>query len=394
MDLNTFIYNVVHIIIVYFSSSIVFKMKNSILLLFLGLISLSQAQTKNLPLFIGTYTNSCDSKGIYVYDFDTNTGDFVFKNATEKVINPSYLALSKNQKVLYSVNENGTESTISSFGLDGTTGQLTRLNQQKAQGADPCYIINDDLNVIVANYSGGNIAVFRKNTNGSLTEAKQIMQHKGKGIHPRQESAHVHMVYFSPDKKYVLSTDLGTDSVDIYKYHPDAANDVLQWESSIPVQSGSGPRHLTFSKDGKKLYLLQELNGAISVFDFANDKLNKIQETTILAKDFKGNFTGADIHISPDGKFLYASNRGEANTISIFKILKNGQLQPLSVVSSLGKGPRNFVIDPTGKFLLVAHQYSNDIVVFKRDLFSGAIFDTGKRLGLCSPVCLVFGNQK
>ncbi len=394
MDLNTFIYNVVHIIIVYFSSSIVFKMKNSILLLFLGLISLSQAQTKNLPLFIGTYTNSCDSKGIYVYDFDTNTGDFVFKNATEKVINPSYLALSKNQKVLYSVNENGTESTISSFGLDGTTGQLTRLNQQKAQRADPCYIINDDLNVIVANYSGGNIAVFRKNTNGSLTEAKQIMQHKGKGIHPRQESAHVHMVYFSPDKKYVLSTDLGTDSVDIYKYHPDAANDVLQWESSIPVQSGSGPRHLTFSKDGKKVYVLQELNGAISVFDFANDKLNKIQETTILAKDFKGNFTGADIHISPDGKFLYASNRGEANTISIFKILKNGQLHPLSVVSSLGKGPRNFVIDPTGKFLLVAHQYSNDIVVFKRDLSSGAIFDTGKRLGLCSPVCLVFGNQK
>jgi 6-phosphogluconolactonase len=368
-------------------------MKNSILLLFLGLISLSQAQTKNLPLFIGTYTNSCDSKGIYVYDFDTNTGDFVFKNATEKVINPSYLALSKNQKVLYSVNENGTESTISSFGLDGTTGQLTRLNQQKAQGADPCYIINDDTNVIVANYSGGNIAVFRKNTNGSLTEAKQLMQHKGKGIHPRQESAHVHMVYFSPDKKYVLSTDLGTDSVDIYKYHPDAANDVLQWESSIPVQSGSGPRHLTFSKDGKKVYVLQELNGAISVFDFANDKLNKIQETTILAKDFKGNFTGADIHISPDGKFLYASNRGEANTISIFKILKNGQLQPLSVVSSLGKGPRNFVIDPTGKFLLVAHQYSNDIVVFKRDLSSGAISDTGKRIELCSPVCLVFGNQ-
>lgn len=140
--------------------------------------------------------------------------------------------------------------------------------------------------------------------------------------------------------------------------------------------------------------MLQELNGAISVFDFANDKLNKIQETTILANDFKGNFTGADIHISPDGKFLYASNRGEANTISIFKIVKNGLLYPQSVVSSLGKGPRNFVIDPTGKFLLVAHQYSNDIVVFKRDLASGAIFDTGKRLELCSPVCLVFGNQR
>ena len=369
-------------------------MKNSILVLFLGLISLSQAQTKNLPLFIGTYTNSCDSKGIYVYDFDTNSGELMFKNATDKVTNPSYLSLSKDQKFVYSVNENGVESAVSSFEFDKASGTITNLNQQKSQGADPCYLINDDLNVIVANYSGGNIAVFRKNADGSLTEAKQLMQHKGKGIHPRQESAHVHMVYFSPDKKYVLSTDLGTDSVDIYKYHPDAANDVLQWESSIPVQSGSGPRHLTFSKDGKKMYVLQELNGAISVFDFVNGKLNKIQETTILANDFKGNFTGADIHISPDGKFLYASNRGEANTISIFKIVKNGQLQPISVVSSLGKGPRNFVIDPTGKFLLIAHQYSNEIVVFKRDLVLGVISDTGKRLELCSPVCLVFGNQK
>ena len=369
-------------------------MKNSILLLFLAFISLIQAQTNTFPLLIGTYTSSCDSKGIYVYDFDANTGDFVFKNATAKVMNPSYLSISKDQKFVYSVNENGVDSAVSSFQFDVASGKLTNLNQQKSQGADPCYLINDDVNVIVANYSGGNIGVFRKKSDGSLSGAKQLVQHKGNGIHPRQESAHVHMVYFSPDKKYVLSTDLATDSIDIYKYHPDAATDVLQWESSVAVQLGSGPRHLIFSKDGKKLYVLQELNGAISVFDFANDKLNKIQETTILANDFKGNFTGADIHISPDGKFLYASNRGEANTISIFKIVKNGLLHPQSVVSSLGKGPRNFVIDPTGKFLLVAHQYSNDIVVFKRDLASGAIFDTGKRLELCSPVCLVFGNQR
>ena len=379
-------------IIVYFSPSIVFKMKNSIIILFVAFISLANAQNNKLPLFVGTYTSSCDSKGIYVYDFDTNTGDFVFKNATEKVINPSYLTLSKDHKTLYSVNENGVESTVSAFQFDAASGNLTKLNQQKAEGADPCYIINDDDNVIVANYSGGNIAVFGKNTDGSLAEAKQIVQHKGKGIHPRQESAHVHMVYFSPDKKYVLSNDLGTDTIYLYEYHPDAVAEVLQLKSAISVTAGSGPRHLTFSKDGKFVYVLQELNGAISVFDFDYGKLTKIQETTILAKDFKGNFTGADIHISPDGKFLYASNRGDANTISIFKILKNGQLLAHSVVSSLGKGPRNFVIDPTGAFLLVAHQYSNDVVVFKRDVVSGAITDTGKRLELCSPVCLVFGE--
>ena len=367
-------------------------MKNYLILILVALISLAQAQTKKLPLLIGTYTNSCDSKGIYVYDFDTNTGDFVFKNATEKVSNPSYLTLSKDQKIVYSVNENGAESTVSSFQFDVTSGKLMNLNQQKAQGADPCYIINDDLNVIVANYSGGNIAVFGKKANGSLSAIKQVVQHKGKGIHPRQESPHVHMVYFSPDKKYVLSTDLGTDTVSLYEYHPNSATSVLKLKSTTSLQAGSGPRHLTFSKDGKKVYVLQELNGALSVFGFANGKLNTIQETTILAKDFKGNFTGADIHISPDGKFLYASNRGEANTISIFKILKNGQLQPQSVVPSLGKGPRNFAIDPTGRFLLVAHQYSNDVVVFKRDVVSGVISDSGKRLELCSPVCLVFGN--
>ena len=367
-------------------------MKYCIAIVVSFLFSFGQKKKKKLPLLIGTYTNSCDSKGIYVYDFDTNTGDFVFKSATEKVINPSYLALSKDQKIVYSVNENGAESTVSSFQFDTFSGKLTELNKQKAEGADPCYLINDDNNVIVANYSGGNIAVFGKITNGSLTEAKQVLQHKGKGIHPRQGSAHVHMVYFSPDKKYILSNDLGTDAVYIYEYHPNAASEIMKLKSTVTVESGSGPRHLTFSKDGKFVYLLQELNGALSVFSFANGQLHKIQETTILAKDFKGNFTGADIHISPDGKFLYASNRGEANTISIFKILKNGQLQTQSVVSSLGKGPRNFVIDPTGKFLLVAHQYSNEVVVFKRDTVSGAITDSGKRLELCSPVCMVFGN--
>jgi 6-phosphogluconolactonase len=367
-------------------------MKYCIAIVVSFLFSFGQAQTQKLPLLIGTYTNSCDSKGIYLYDFDTNTGDFEFKSATEKVINPSYLTLSKDQKIVYSVNENGAESTVSSFQFDSASGKLTELNQQKAEGADPCYIINDDKNVIVANYSGGNIAVFGKNANGSLIEVKQVVQHKGKGIHPRQESAHVHMVYFSPDKKYVLSSDLGTDAIYIYEYHPNAGTEVLKLKSKVAVPSGSGPRHLTFSKDGKFVYLLQELNGALSVFRFVKGQLHNIQETTILAKDFKGNFTGADIHISPDGNFLYASNRGEANTISIFKFLKNGQLQTHSVVSSLGKGPRNFVIDPTGKFLLVAHQYSNEVVVFKRDVVSGAITDSGKRLELCSPVCLIFGN--
>lgn len=350
-----------------------------------------QAQKNKFNLLIGTYTQSCDSKGIYVYDFDSKTGDFSFKNATEKVINPSYLTVSKDNNFVYSVNEFGAESTVSSFSYDPASGKLELINKQSSKGADPCYIINDEKNVIVANYSGGNIAVFGKNNDGSLAEAKQVIQHYGKGINAqRQEGPHVHMVHFSPDRKFVLSNDLGNDKVYSYAYNPNAASTVLELKDSISVKSGSGPRHLTFSKNGKFVYLLQELDGALTVFSYSNGILKKIDETTILAKDFKGTFSSADIHISPDGKFLYASNRGEANNITIFKIQKNGKLVLKGETSTLGKGPRNFAIDPTGNFLLVAHQYTNDVVIFKRSKKTGLLTDTGKKIVLCSPVCLVF----
>jgi len=367
-------------------------MKNVyVILLSVFTLSAVQSQENKFNLIIGTYTNKCDSKGIYVYDFDSNTGDFNFKNASEKIVNPSYLTVSNDNKFVYSVNENGLKSTVSSFGFNHSTGKLDLINTQNAEGADPCYIINDDKNVLVANYSGGNISVFGKKSDGSITEAKQVVQHFGKGINTkRQESPHVHMVYFSPDKKYVLANDLGTDKVYSYQYNPNSANEILKLKNSVSVKSGSGPRHLIFSKDGKWVYLLQEMDGTLTSFSYTNGMLKKVSETSIIAKDFKGDIGSADIHISPDGKFLYASNRGTANDISIFKILKNGKLESKGQTSTLGKGPRNFVIDPSGNFLLVAHQYTNDIVVFKRNKITGALTDTGKKITLCSPVCLVF----
>lgn len=369
-------------------------MKNTYVALLLILITSVQAQNKKYNLVIGTYTNSCDSKGIYVYDFDSETADFNFKNSTEKVVNPSYLTISKDNKFVYSVNESGPESTVSAFAFDAKSGKLDLLNKQNAEGADPCYLINDDKNVIVANYSGGNIAVFGKNGDGSISKSKQVIQHFGKGINAkRQEGPHVHMVYFSPDKKYILSNNLGNDKIYIYKYNPESTSETLQFKDSVSVKSGSGPRHLTFSKDGKFVYLLQELDGALTIFSYANGTLKKIGETTILAKDFKGVFSSADIHISPDGKFLYASNRGEANTITIFKILKTGKLSLVGQTSSLGKGPRNFAIDPSGNFLLVGHQYTNEVVIFKRNKTTGTLTDTGKRIALCAPVCLVFTSN-
>lgn len=368
------------------------QMKKSLLIILVLLFSTPfYAQKNKFNLVIGTYTKSCESKGIYVYDFDSKTGETNYKSATENIVNPSFLTVSKENDFIYSVNENGTKSTISAFNYNTSSGKLDFVNKQNVVGAGPCYIINDDKNIIVANYSSGNINVFGKNTDGSIVALKQQEQHFGKGINTnRQEGPHAHMVYFSPDKKYVFSNDLGNDKVYSYFYNPNESDKVLQLKDTFAINAGSGPRHLIFSKNGKFVYVLNELDGSLIVFQYSDGILKKIDETTILAKDFKGQFKAADIHISPDGKFLYASNRGEANTISIFKILKNGKLESKGQTSCLGKEPRNFVIDPTGNFLLVGNQYSNEIVIFKRDKKTGMLTDTNKRIQLCSPVCLVF----
>ena len=370
-------------------------MKNSVaLLLFIFVITSVQAQKNKFNLLIGTYTTKCDSKGIYVYDFDSNTGDFNYKNATDNVINPSFLSVSADNNYIYAVNENGDKSMVSSFGYVPSTGKMDFINKESAQGADPCYIINDDTNVIVANYSSGNISVFGKNNDGSITEAKQVIQNYGNANGPNKKQVpHAHQVSFSPDKKYVLGNDLGIDKVFTYAYNPNSPDEILKKKDSISVKPGSGPRHLTFSKNGKFVYLLQENDGTVTAFNYSNGTLKKIQETSVVSKDFTGTIGAADIHISPDGKFLYATNRGTANDISIFKILKNGKLESKGKTTTKGNGPRSFVIDPSGNFLLVAHQYTNDVVIFKRNKKTGSITDTGKKITLCSPVCLVFGKN-
>ena len=354
-------------------------------------LSTLQAQENKLNLIVGTYTKTCESKGIYVYEFDSKTGDFSLKSNTENILNPSYLTVSNDNKFVYSVSENDKKSSVSAFEFNSKSGKLDFINFQNPNGLNPCYIINDDKNVITANYSSGNISVLGKNSDGSIAVVKQVVQHTGKSINAkRQEAPHAHMVYFSPDKKYVLANDLGTDKVYVYENKPNVGNEVLMLKSSIDVKPGSGPRHLIFSKDGKYVYVLQELDGTVTSFSYNDGILKKVSETTVVASDFKGDIGAADIHISPDGKFLYATNRGTANDISAFKILKNGKLEFVQRTSTLGKGPRNFNIDPTGNFLLVGHQYTNDIVIFKRDSKTGILSNTGKKIELCSPVCLVF----
>jgi len=351
----------------------------------------NQIQAQDFNLLIGTYTNSGKSEGIYTYNFNTLSGDTKLKAITKDVANPSFLSVSPDHKFVYAVNESGNASTASAFGFKAATGELAFLNKKDSKGTDPCYITSDHLNVIVANYSSGSIAVYARNADGSLSEPKQVIQHTGKSIDiARQKSAHAHMVQFTPDKKYLIAVDLGEDQVYIYNYNPRSKDNVLTVKTVLKTSPGTGPRHLTFSPNGKFAYLAHEFNGNITAFSYKNGNLVKIQDISSVAPTAQGNVDGADIHVSADGKFLYESNRGDANTINVFSIFPTGRLAFASRVSSLGKGPRNFAIDPSGKYLLVANQGSDEVVIFNRDTLTGALTDSAKRIKVGSPVCLLF----
>jgi 6-phosphogluconolactonase len=370
-------------------------MKKYCLLTTLLLLSvITFAQQSNFNLIIGTYTNTGKSEGIYTYNFNTLTAATKLKSVTKDVANPSYLAISPDKKFIYSVNETGATSGVSAFKYNSVSGNLSFINKVSSEGADPCYITADNSNVIVANYSGGTLATFNRKIDGSLTNAVQVIKHTGKSIDPkgRQQSAHVHMTKFTPDKKYLISNDLGEDQIYIYNYSPKSKEKILSIKNVLKTNAGTGPRHITFSPNGKFAYLAHEFNGSITGYYYNNGSLKKIQEIGTTDSNFTGRIDGADIHVSADGKFLYETNRGDANTISVFSILSTGILRFVETVSTLGKGPRNFTIDPSGKFLLIAHQYTNDVVIFKRNTITGKLTDTGKKIDVGAPVCLLFSK--
>lgn len=355
----------------------------------LALLGFSALKAQQRHLLVGTYTNGGNSEGIYTFGYNPSGATQKPLHIAKGIDNPSYICFSPDKKFVYAVSENGDKSAVSAFAYN--KGKLTFINKQNSAGADPCYITTDGKHVIVANYSGGNIAVLSINADGSLNKAKQTIQHTGKGIDPkgRQQSAHVHMTYFSPDRKYVLSTDLGEDKIYVYSYHAKAGTP-LKLKNVYQVKPASGPRHLTFSPNGKFVYLANEFTGMITAFAYNKGQLKKIQDVATVAKDFKGAIDAADIHTSPDGRFLYETNRGDANSINVFAIAPNGHLKFVQTVPTLGKGPRNFTISPDGNQLLVAHQYTNNVVIFNRDKVSGKLTDTGKSIAVGTPVCLLF----
>lgn len=346
-------------------------------------------------LLVGTYTKQGKSDGIYVYNFNVKTGDFSLKSNAPGIANPSYLAVSKNGKKVYSVSEAGRgKGSISAFDFNTSSGELKLINSVSSGGDGPCYVEvdKDDKVVFSGNYSGGTLAAIHVKEDGSLDPSIHVIKHEGASVNKdNQSKPHVHCTVLSPDNKYLMVADLGTDKVHTYKFDKNAAEPLSPADPAyVSATAGAGPRHLTFHPNGKFAYVVNELDGSVTAYNYADGKLTPMHSITMLKEGFKGTIEGADIHCSPDGKFLYASNREESNEILIYAIGKNGQLKYAGRQSTLGKAPRNFVIDPTGRFVLVGNQNSDEIVIFTRNAKTGLLTDTGKRISVGMPVCLKF----
>ncbi len=344
-------------------------------------------------LFIGTYTGS-GSKGIYVYRFNAATGDAEWVSNTDSSNNPSYLALAPDGAHLYAVNETGgaQPGQVSAYAFDRAGGKLSFLNAQPSGGDAPCFIsiARGGRWAVVGNYTGGNIAALPVNADGTLQPYTQLIQHKGSSANKgRQEAAHVHAAVFAPGYNYLFSPDLGIDKVMAYKFDANAKQPLQPAAAPfVKSPSGNGPRHFTFSPNKKFAYLIEELSGTVAAYAYGAGKLRLLQRISTVPASYEGERGSADIHLSPDGKFLYASNRGDANSIAVFSVAPSGRLQLKGIQSTLGVHPRNFMIDPTGAYLLVANRDTDAIVIFKRSAKTGLLRDTGKRIEVPKPVCL------
>ncbi len=338
---------------------------------------------------VGTYTSGTSSQGIYSLGIDMGTGKTDIKVATTDAQDPSYLALTPDKKFAYSISERGENNTLSAYAFASESGKLTLINTVYAGGEAPCFVAVSANHAFCANYSGGSLSAFARKADGALSDTVQVIRHTGSSIDPeRQTKPYVHQVMLAPDGRFLLVNDLGTDYVTSYAYDPNTEKAPLQLYNRIKLKNGSGPRHLTFSKDGKYVYVLQEIDGSLSTLSYKKGKLKLLAVTTVI-RNSTATAGAADIHISPDGKFLYATNRGTANDISCFSIGRKGKLSFVEQVSVQGVGPRNFTVTADGKYILVGNQRTNQIVVFGRDETTGKLKDTSFRADIPAPVCLV-----
>ncbi|HEY6331241.1 MAG TPA: lactonase family protein [Blastocatellia bacterium] len=350
-------------------------------------------------VYVGTYTTG-KSEGIYVYRMNAMSGQLTPAATVSGVTNPSFLTIDRSGKRLFCVNElqqfNGKPGgAVSAFAVDRATGNLKFLNQEPSLGADPCHLVLDNTGkyVIAANYTGGSVVVLPVLPNGSLGAATDFVQHKGSSVNrERQEGPHAHCVAIDRDNRFVLVADLGLDKIMIYRLNIREGKLVPNDPPSVDVKPGSGPRHIVFHPNGNYLYSVNELDSTVMVFAWDRQRGALIRRQTVatLPAGFSGSNTGAEIELTPSGRYLYASNRGH-DSLAIFSVDgQDGSLNYVADQATLGKTPRSFGIDPDGKFLMAANQGTDSLVTFQINSATGKLDPGGQTVQVPSPVCVQF----
>jgi len=345
----------------------------------------SIVSAQNIPMYVGTYTDA-DSEGIYLYDFNLETGRLTNKKLAVKAVNPSFITFSSDKKFMYSVGEvdnfEGAKSGFLNAYSVSKDGTLTFINKVSSNGAHPCHIQmnSDNSKVAVSNYTGGTVSIHSVFKNGGISQAVQVIDHN-KG----SQQSHTHSTQFFKDDLFIA--DLGLSSFFQYQWNNTAHK--YQLKANYDFENKAGPRHFEISQKGKFIYVINELNSTISVLKKKKESYAFIQNITTLADGFDGKSFCADIHLSKDGQFLYGSNRGE-NSIVVFKLnKKSGELKKLQTISTNGDWPRNFTLTPNGNYLLVANQRSKNISVFAVDIKTGNLTFLHS-IDSPTPACLLF----
>jgi len=376
-----------------------------VLILSLVTVTLAKESPKNkYLLFVGTYTAK-ESKGIYAYRFDAGTSELTPLGVAAETTNPSFLAIDPSRRFLYAVNEvpnykGASSGAVSAFAIDlqssdRQTGKLSLLNQVASRGADPCYIAFDKTGkyALVANYTGGSVAVFPVQADGHIGESSAFVQHQGSSVNKeRQEGPHAHWIETTSDNRFAIAVDLGLDELLVYRFDAKTGSLTANDPSYAKLDPGAGPRHLAFHPNGKFAYVVNELQSSITTFTYDGSRgvLQKLTTVSTLPKGFSGSNDTAEIKVHPSGKFLFASNRGH-NSIAVFSIDSHtGALTLVDHVPTQGETPRNFEIDPTGKLLFVANQDTDNVVVFRINPNDGRLTPSGQTLHVPAPVCLKF----
>lgn len=369
----------------------------------IGLIGLArgpQSSPDGDLLYVGTYTAGTRSEGIYLVRMDRRSGKLERVGSMDAGANPSFLGTHPNGRFLYAVNEleqydGSATGAVSAFAIARDTGALTRLNAQPSGGGAPCFVSVDKSGrvALVANYAGGSVALLPIEANGALGPAAQLVQHQGRGPNAeRQAAPHAHCTLADPSNRFVLAADLGADRVFVYRLDL-AAQSLTPVEGGEAVmRPGAGPRHIAFHPTLPLVFVANELDSTVATLRFDGERgaLSPLVTRATVPAGWTGTNYPADIHVAPNGRALYVSNRGH-NSIAVFSIAAStGALALEQVVSTDGDWPRNFSLHPTGRWLLVANQRSDSVVVFGRDPGSGRLTPTGERVAIPSPVCLRF----